>query len=243
MSRTLHAFSTAPAPRCRSSRRHWRRRSTRRGCGPCASATSLISPSVSRSAWARSFSRKGQRRMRQRLAAACAPPPRSGRHGRVSGSVKVTRGTMSRFSLRRQAEQQRPDHQPGMIVGDMGELRRRRHDVADRIDAPVGGAQVARSTPMPLLSIGDAGLRRGRGRRHWRCAPPRPADACRRSRVLAVRASRHGREMPVLPRRSTRVDPGALAERRRPRRAAWSSAMAASSRSSRRAAPSPPRRP
>ena len=40
----------------------------------------------------------------------------------------------------RQAEQRVPDHQSGMIIGDMGELQRA-CGVADRIDALVGGAQ------------------------------------------------------------------------------------------------------
>ena len=43
--------------------------------------------------------------------------------------------------LDRQAEQRVPDHQAGVIIGGVGELQLPRRDVADRIDAPVGGLE------------------------------------------------------------------------------------------------------
>ena len=139
-------------------------------------------PAVSRSAWARSFSANGQRRMRiaavrRRASASVSPTCAS------SGSVKVTRGMMSRSRLRRQPEQHRADDESGMVAADMGELRAAGHDVADRVDAAVGRAQLGVDTWMPLAVMGDAAPASrsepvdvgARGRRQR-------ADACRRSR-------------------------------------------------------------
>ena len=47
----------------------------------------------------------------------------------------------SLFTLHRQAEQRVPDHQAGVIIGGVGELQLSGRDVADRIDAPVGGLE------------------------------------------------------------------------------------------------------
>ena len=54
-----------------------------------------------------------------------------------------------------EAKQRIPDHQPGMIVGDVGELRPAR-GVANGVDAPVGGAQVP-VDPHALAVVADAG--------------------------------------------------------------------------------------
>ena len=98
-----------------------------------------------------------------------------------SGSVKVTRGMMRPVLAGRQPEQQRPDDQAGMIAGDMGELRRAGHDVADRVDAAVARAQPGRHRDAVAV-VGDARLARGPARRRWRRGRRRRADACRRSR-------------------------------------------------------------
>ena len=59
-----------------------------------------------------------------------------------SGSVKVTDGTSSMVDLDRYAEQGVADHQAGVMIGDVRGVGPA-GDVADRVDALVGGAQRA----------------------------------------------------------------------------------------------------
>ena len=70
--------------------------------------------------------------------------------------MKVTRGTRSSFTRTRQAKQRVPDDEAGVIVGEMGELPPAR-DVADGIDAPVGGLEPLVDHD-PVAVAGDAGL-------------------------------------------------------------------------------------
>ena len=131
-----------------------------------------------------------------------------------SGSVKVTRGIASVVDLGRQAEQRVPDHQAGVMVGGVGEMRpirsrRRSHRraswwCAGAVDDDPGGA---RRCPR----------RRGRGPRASRrpaaisrslpSSSPRPAfPSSRPPRFCRARAAR------VRSRR--RCGPHALARQR-----------------------------
>ena len=107
--------------------------------------------------------------------------------------------------LRRQPEQRVPDDKAGVIVGGVGELRPA-GDVADGVDAAVGGAQAAGRPRCPRGRVRDAGRARDRARRRWRAGRPRPGDGCRR--CLARR--------PRLP--STTATPASPPRRARPRR-------------------------
>ncbi len=90
--------------------------------------------------------------------------------------------------LHRQAEQRVPDHQAGMIVGGVGELRLAGGDIADGVDAPVAGLQLAIDRDAGAV-VAHAGRFEDRGRRPWPCGRWRPADACLRPSPARCRPS------------------------------------------------------
>ena len=124
---------------------------------PLRRVTTLTRPCVSRSAWARSFSWKGQRSTVMIAAMRVARLGLGHADLRQLGIGIGDPRQRAVIDLGRQAEQRVADDDAGVIAGDMGELRPAR-DIADGIDAAVGGAQAPVDDERAALVRRDPGL-------------------------------------------------------------------------------------
>ena len=130
--------------------------------------------------------------------------------------------------LHGQAKQRVPDDEAGMIVGEVGELPPAR-DVADGIDAPVGGLEPLVDDD-PAAVVCDAGLLEAETV-GVRAAAGRDQEMAALDRLLAVAVAHHDLDPRV--RRARRARPSTPLRRSTPSRASASSTTPAHSASSR----------